>query len=180
MGVESQSIPALSYNSLRRFLPTLANVLGYGVEVAQAIGSWQEVPQGVGTSGQAIRPMSLHYSDARALDSCEAKRKVLEHFAQVSMAHPQVRSIVAGQWAQVPTGSFSWQNLAVMARGTSPQSSSSSSSAALPVALAPPSPWPMLEDKPAKKLRTRMKRRQSRRSRGTSKPSARHDHLPHV
>ena len=153
MGVESQSIRALSYNSLWRFLPTLANVLGYGVEVAQAIGIWQEVPQGVGTSGHAIRPMSLHYSDAQALASCEAKRKVLEHFAQISMAHPQVRSIVAGQWAQVPTGSFSWQNLAVMARGTSPQSSSSSSSAALPVALAPPSPWPMLEDKPAKKLK---------------------------
>ena len=45
-GWDDRSLSVLSYNSMRRFLPTLANVLRFPSEIAQAIGNWQETPQG--------------------------------------------------------------------------------------------------------------------------------------
>ena len=116
---DSTELAIFSYNSMRRFLPTVANVLRFEGYIAQAIGSWQEVPQGEGTTGQATRPMSLHYSDEQALSSCEAKRKVLELFAQVSSRHPQVAAIIAGEDIQVQRGTLTWQEFAKLARSSS-------------------------------------------------------------
>ena len=100
IGWHAEDLGALSYKSMRRFLPTLTNVLGFPPDVAQAIGSWQDMPQGEGTKGQAIQSMSLHYSDERASASGQTKRAVLTHFFSLLKGHARAASTFAG------TGSF--------------------------------------------------------------------------
>ena len=46
---------ALTFNALRRLLPTGADVLGFSDEVAAAIGNWQDVPKG--TTGTTRGPL---------------------------------------------------------------------------------------------------------------------------
>ena len=65
-GWDQQQLGTLSFNSMRRFLPTLTDVLRCDRDTAQAVGSWQEIPQGEKSAGQASRPMSLQYSDELA------------------------------------------------------------------------------------------------------------------
>ena len=70
-----------TYNTLRRLLPTAANVFQLSQSVCQAVGSWEEVPQGEGGSvGHATRPMSVHYSAELALASGKAKADAFEKF----------------------------------------------------------------------------------------------------
>ena len=90
-GWPTENLGALSHNSMRRFLPTMTNVLGFADSVAQAVGSWQELSQGEGTAGRASQRMSLHYSDEKALASCEAKRQVLERFLHLTQGHSAAR-----------------------------------------------------------------------------------------
>ena len=93
-GWDAADLGTLSYNSMRRFLPTMANVFQVSENTAQAIGSWQERPQGEGSAtGTSRQLMSVHYSDQRALASAEAKTRSYhallpagEVFRQVGLA----------------------------------------------------------------------------------------------
>ena len=100
-------------NSLRRFMPTMANVLQVGTEVAQAIGSWEEIPKGDGcASARASRPMSLHYSAQQALASGIAKKKVLKRFIKASKELPGVQAILRGESGSLEPGSLTWAHIA--------------------------------------------------------------------
>ena len=107
---------ALSYNSMRRILPTMTNVLGFPDNVAQAVGSWQEIPQGEGTSGKASQRMSLHYSDEKALASCEAKREVLDLFMHLIQGHKSAMAALSGKGTYLQKDAFSWEDLARLHR----------------------------------------------------------------
>ena len=91
----------------------MASVVGFGLEVRQAIGSWEEVPQGEGTNGaRAVRPMSLHYSADQAAASGRAKRMVLDKFVTMCSRHQGVQDILQGRVVALPAGSLSWRDLA--------------------------------------------------------------------
>ena len=119
-GWAQQSLGTLSFNSMRRFLPTLADVLRCDRDTAQAVGSWQEIPQGEGCAGRAIRPMSLHYSDEQALSSCVAKVKVLEKLFEVAALHPQAAAVLNGGLPGLEAAAFDWKDFAAIAHATLP------------------------------------------------------------
>ena len=138
-GWAQPSLGTLSFNSMRRFLPTLADVLRCDRDTAQAVGSWQEVPQGEGCAGRAIRPMSLHYSDEQALSSCVAKEKVLARFFEVAALHPQAAAVLDGSLPSLEAAAFDWKDFAALAHSNLPNQTltsppaSSSSQAVLPI-----------------------------------------------
>ena len=83
--------------------------------------------------------MSLHYSDERALSSCEVKRRALTHLLQQAEHHPQAAACLRGQLPFLQRGSFTWKDIAVhVSSSTSPSSSSLALPA--PVLVEPPAP----------------------------------------
>ena len=112
IGKDSTESAEFTYNSARRFLPTVANVLGFGPDIRQAIGSWEELPGGDGGSGaRAVRSMGLHYSADVAAASGRAKRLVLDKFVDMCSEHPAVQEILTGIPTKMPAGSLTWKML---------------------------------------------------------------------
>ena len=113
VGIGQEEIKKFTFNSARRFLPTAAHVLGFTAETRQAIGSWEEMPEGQGTQrAQAARTMSIHYSADRAAASARAKQDVLDAFVETCSSHPSVASILTGLPARVPRGELTWRVIA--------------------------------------------------------------------
>ena len=113
IGMTPQEVAQRKYNSLRRFLPTVANVVRAREDVAQAIGSWEEVPRGEGARrARAVRPMSLHYSSEQALASGRAKMRVLQVFLRASQQSEDVRAILAGEPRVLAPGTLTWPMIA--------------------------------------------------------------------
>ena len=87
MKVENTAAQTAGYNRLRRFLPTLGNVLQLDRESMQALGSWMEVPSGGGPQPskafRASNPMSLHYSGQKMLRSAQVKNAMVKRFMQL-------------------------------------------------------------------------------------------------
>ena len=102
-----------TFDSMRRFLPTACNVFNFPEDIAQAIGSWEEVPRGDSrSSGRACRPMSLHYSSEQALASGRAKIKVLKAFVKASSSCSKVVDILQGRPTALEQGDLPWSALA--------------------------------------------------------------------
>ena len=117
IGMSEEEVKSRTFNTMRRFMPTAANVFHFPPSKCQAIGSWEDIPQGDGRIvAVASRPMSLHYSDEQALCSGEAKAEVFQAFREASLRHPGVQSIVSGGTAFLPRHSLSWSSLASHAR----------------------------------------------------------------
>ena len=89
-GVSSELASTATYNRLRRFLPTGANVLNMSDSEAQAIGSWVEVPRGGGAKQERQRHdvMAVRYSGQRVLSSVKSK----EHVLRAVLRHPLARA----------------------------------------------------------------------------------------
>ena len=113
INADPERVEHATFNSMRRFLPTAFNVFNFPEDIAQAIGSWEEVPRGDGRSGgRACRPMSLHYSDEQALASGRAKIKVLKAFVKASSSCSKVENILQGRPAVLEQGDLPWSALA--------------------------------------------------------------------
>ena len=110
-GLNETQAAGLSYNTCRRFLPTVANVFHFDRESSQALGSWVEDVSG--TSSTAMPEyMSVHYSDQRALSSGMVKMKaVTELFAALDHI-PDAKAILDGGSKLLPAGSISWELVA--------------------------------------------------------------------
>ena len=84
MKVEQSAAQTAGYNRLRRFLPTLGNVLALDRDSMQAVGSWVEIPAGGGPQPlkgfRASNPMSLHYSGQKMLRSAQVKNALMKRF----------------------------------------------------------------------------------------------------
>ena len=76
------------WNRLRRFMPTLGNVMQLDPMAMQAIGSWTEVPQGGGLEptaqkSRATVPMGLHYASQKVARSAGVKMRCITRFLQL-------------------------------------------------------------------------------------------------
>ena len=113
IGWEKDALRVLSFNSMRRFMPTLASVLRFPTETAQAIGHWQDTPIGESGSSSSLRIMSVHYSDQKALASAQAKRQVLQCFFSLISSHPAAAAALSGG-PPLPRGALSWEHIALL------------------------------------------------------------------
>ena len=113
IGCGDAVLTSFTFNSMRRFMPTLASVLRVSAETAQAIGHWQDTPFGEGGASAGLRMMSVHYSDQKALASAQAKRQVLQEFFGLLSSHPAAAAALSGT-AQMPRGSLTWEHVATL------------------------------------------------------------------
>ena len=114
-GLSESQAAGLSYNTCRRFLPTVANVFQLDRSSAQALGSWVEELSGA-TSSSAPVHMSVHYSDQKALTSGLVKHRVLNELFQALEHIPGAKAIIHGGTDVLPVGSVSWEVLAGLHR----------------------------------------------------------------
>eukprot|EP00435_Cladocopium_sp_Y103_P039191 s412_g10.t1 len=84
IGVPPAEATSSTYNRLRRFLPTLANVHGLEGADLQAVGSWVEVPSGGGpcprVKSRACWLMGRHYGGNQCQQSAIVKQALLARF----------------------------------------------------------------------------------------------------
>eukprot|EP00973_Karenia_brevis_P064880 9011002-Karenia_brevis.AAC.1 len=73
--VSDSVVHSLASYSLRRFLPTVADVIQLPIELRHHIGDWKDVP--VVTNKFGREPMPVHYSQSRLDSVCHAKRLCL-------------------------------------------------------------------------------------------------------
>ena len=90
IGRPLDTLKKYTLNTLRRFLPKSANVLGFNDKIAQAVGS-RHVLLGEGTNSRSINLMSMHLSDEQSVSSGAAKKTSLAKYSQ----HPSVRNILS-------------------------------------------------------------------------------------
>ena len=109
-GVDEGDAAQYSFNSCRRFLPTLSAVLGFTREESQAIGNWVDDPAR-GAEAAAPPTMSVHYSDQKALASGMAKRKALLKFFDLASKIDSAQDILAGGGTLLSVDSITWSDL---------------------------------------------------------------------
>ena len=114
-GLSESQAAGLSYNTCRRFLPTVANVFQVDRSSAQALGSWVEELSGTASSSAPVH-MSVHYSDQKALASGLVKHRVLQELFQALEHLPGAKAIIQGGSDLLPVGSVSWDVLAGLHR----------------------------------------------------------------
>ena len=114
-GLSETQAAGLSYNTCRRFLPTVANLFHFDRESSQALGSWVEDTSGPSSTAMPDH-MSVHYADQKALSSGLVKvRAVTELFAALDFI-PEAKAIIDGGSALLPVGSISWDLVAGLHR----------------------------------------------------------------
>ena len=101
---------------LRRFMPSLGEALEVGEEDAQAIGNWQDVPQGRGVSGvsrrRAIFPMGKHYASGTDRYPAVLKARLLaELFAIVKRLRPALIERGAYNGGMLRPGTLTWDSV---------------------------------------------------------------------
>jgi len=122
MGVEFRAAQSATYNRLRRFLPTIANVLGLDVPDLQAIGNWVEVAQGGFQDPQTRKarasiPMGVHYSAEKVLRSVQVKQRCVDRLLHLwKVKQPSLALTAEGL---LPRDSWMWEEV-MMAHATTP------------------------------------------------------------
>ena len=101
-GLDVAAAQRATFNRLRRFVPTIANVMKLPALDLQAVGSWAELPQGGGADPQvakahAIIPMGLHYAGGKTARSAQVKQRCLCRLLQIFHAR-------SSDWARSPEG----------------------------------------------------------------------------
>ena len=114
IGVPIEEATTAQYNKLRRFMPTLANVLRLEDPELQAIGSWVELPSGGGPAptrkSRAIWIMGRHYAGGQTERSAAVKRSILQRFWK--LFHLKQGELATTDQHLLPRGSWTWQELA--------------------------------------------------------------------
>ena len=111
-GTEPERVHEITFNSLRRFMPTLAMVLNMDPEARQAIGSWQEIPQGGSNADvkqtRKMNLMSIRYAsdDSKLRKSFLAKLAALQRLTQI------IKKVTENRSSYMLPGSLTWQKLA--------------------------------------------------------------------
>ncbi|OLP93135.1 hypothetical protein AK812_SmicGene25005 [Symbiodinium microadriaticum] len=79
LGIPEADVKAFSSYSLRRFLPTAADILRLPEEHRLAIGNWQERPTATADRAQprAVHHMAQHYANDKVFTSARIKQEVL-------------------------------------------------------------------------------------------------------
>ena len=114
MGVEFKAAQAATYNRLRRFLPTVANIMALEPHDLQAIGNWVEVAQGgfqdpQSKKARASMPMGVHYSSEKVLRSEQVKQRCLDRLMHLwKVKQPSMAMTEAGL---LPRDSWMWEEV---------------------------------------------------------------------
>ena len=129
-GVPREQAKQLTYNSCRKFLPTACNLLQYDRNTAQAVGNWVEnVEVDKEQTQLPVMPMSVHYSDTKALSSGAAKLRVLNEFIDVAGSLPKVSNILLGSGDLLSPNELTWDMFAEAHLALHPKASSGPASA---------------------------------------------------
>lgn len=83
VGVDFPQAQAATFNRLRRFVPTMANVMELPDLDLQAVGNWCELPSGGGRDPASKKPkgatpMGVHYAGSRVSRSLQVKRRCVD------------------------------------------------------------------------------------------------------
>ena len=115
IGVPIEEATTATFNKLRRFMPTLANVLRLDAPELQAVGSWIEIPAAGGpsptTKSRATWIMGRHYAGGQTERSAAVKRAILQRFWK--LFHMKQGEIAMTDQHLLPRGSWTWPELAV-------------------------------------------------------------------
>ena len=116
MGVDFKAAQSATYNRLRRFLPTIGNVLGMDPTELQAIGNWVEVAQGGFQDPQhrkarASIPMGLHYSSEKVLRSVQVKQRCVDRL--LALWRVKQPSVALTEEGLLPRESWMWEEVMV-------------------------------------------------------------------
>ena len=114
LGTAPDQAQTAGFNRLRRFLPTLGNVVRLTPSDQQAIGNWVEIPTGGGPipnqKSRATWTMGIHYSGQRALHSAQVKRALLKRF--MSLYHAKKAELALTDEGLHPRDSWTWAEFA--------------------------------------------------------------------
>ena len=92
IGLSQTLADVMSYNSLRRFLPTLAGVLDFDMMEAQSVGNWIDIPGSAClTKARASHPMSRRYAADKNMSALLNNTRLWCQY-----------SLQLAQWAQRP------------------------------------------------------------------------------
>lgn len=114
VGVDFTLAQSATYNKLRRFLPTMANVMELPDLDLQSVGNWTELPSGGGRDPSSKKPrgampMGVHYAGSRVLRSLQVKQRCVDRlFALYQKKRQELAMTAEGflcrdawQWAEV-------------------------------------------------------------------------------
>ena len=114
LGTAPDQAQTAGFNRLRRFLPTLGNVVRLTPADQQAIGNWVEIPTGGGPipnqKSRATWTMGIHYSGQRALHSAQVKKALLKRF--MSLYHAKKAELALTDEGLHPRDSWTWAEFA--------------------------------------------------------------------
>ena len=88
-----------TYNALRRFLPTGADVLDFDGTMAARIGNWQELGGGNKRKRTVQLPMSKRYADDRVCTAAGHKRWIVAAVVETLRNNPGRHDL---QWTYLP------------------------------------------------------------------------------
>ena len=114
LGTAPDQAQTAGFNRLRRFLPTLGNVVRLSPQDQQAVGNWVEIPTGGGPipnqKSRATWTMGIHYSGQRALHSALVKKALLKRFMR--LYHAKKAELALTDEGLHPRDSWTWAELA--------------------------------------------------------------------
>ena len=115
IGVEFTNAQAAGYNRLRRFIPTVANILELPDLDLQAVGNWTEIPAGGGRDPSAGKPrallsMGVHYAGSKVLRSLQVKQRCVNRF--MNLFHRKRRELALTEDGFLCRDAWLWPELA--------------------------------------------------------------------
>ena len=115
IGVEFTNAQAAGYNRLRRFIPTVANILELPDLDLQAVGNWTEIPAGGGRDPSAGKPrallsMGVRYAGSKVLRSLQVKQRSVNRF--LTLFHKKRRELALTDDGLLCRDAWLWPELA--------------------------------------------------------------------
>lgn len=108
-GLEDVQVAKASYNSLRRFLPSLGDSLGFSTDEAQSLSNWTEIAKGQGPQRErASHPMSRHYAATKEMKALLNKHKAVVALQCLKASLYQEGKLEAGILRE---GDISWNSI---------------------------------------------------------------------
>lgn len=118
-GLEFTQAQAAGYNRLRRFLPTMANVMELPDLDLQAVGNWTELPSGGGRDpaqkkGRHSMPMGVHYAASKVWRSLQVKQRCVDRI--MTLFHKKTGELARTEAGLLCRDSWQWAEVAALHR----------------------------------------------------------------
>ena len=115
VGVEFTNAQAAGFNRLRRFIPTIANILELPDLDLQAVGNWTEIPAGGGRDpsagkARALMSMGVHYAGSKLLRSLQVKQRCVNRL--MNLFHKKRRELALTEDGLLCRDAWLWPEVA--------------------------------------------------------------------